>query len=164
MSLSIITAIAKNGVIGKNSRLPWDIPEDLDHFYRLIDGKSVIVGYNTYNSMGDCIKGAAHITLLSRNHSSKVSNCTVSDSIRGLLNKYQDDPDEVMVIGGASVYRQFLPFVNKMYLTLVDHHINGDVFFPAWRKEEWSITKKRSSQAGGYRYDFLVLERSNRTG
>jgi len=158
MSFSIIAAVAKNGVIGKNNTLPWTIPEDLEYFYKLVCGKPVIVGRKTCESLGKPIKSSVNY-VVSHNRLLQLSGYTVICPISDILALYQNSVDEVMVIGGASIYEQFLPFVDKMYLTFIDSNISGDSYFPLWQKEEWIVIDKRDSKFGIYSYSFVVLQR-----
>ena len=159
MSFSIIAAIAKNGVIGKNNKVPWDIPEDLKFFYKIIRGKPVVMGRKTYESLGGGpIKNSENV-VLSRNQSLQLPGCVVVHSFAEVLTRYQNVSEEVIIIGGVPIYEQFLPLANKMYLTLIDQDVVGDVYFPEWRKEEWIVIDKRSSKFGKYSYSFVVLQR-----
>ncbi len=159
MSFSIIVAIASNNIIGKNNKLPWCIPEDLDRFYKLIYGKPIIMGRKTYESIGKPIKNSRNI-VLSHNPSLHLPDCEIVHSVAAVLDLYRDDT-EVMVIGGESVYRQFLPFVNKMYLTFIDHQFDGDAYFPEWRASEWDIIDEQAAQTSSYPCRFVTLMRIN---
>ena len=161
MSFSIIAAIAANNVIGKDNKLPWNIPEDLEHFYTLVYGKPVVMGNKTYESIGSAIKNSQNI-VLSRNHSLQLSDCVVVHSVSEVLDLYQDYTKEVMVIGGADIYKQFLPFVDRMYLTFIHGDISGDIYFPKWKKDEWVVTDKRNSKTNLYSYSFVVLQKKTR--
>ncbi|MDR1057430.1 MAG: dihydrofolate reductase [Coxiellaceae bacterium] len=158
MSFAIIAAIARNNVISKDNKLPWDIPEDLEHFYHLVSGKIVVMGYKTYESLKGPLENSKNI-VLSRNRSLKLPRCLVMHSITEVLLRYQGSFEEIMIIGGAPIYREFLPYVDKMYLTLLEQDIEGDIYFPAWQNDEWRITSKRTAKSNLYSYNFLVLER-----
>jgi dihydrofolate reductase len=160
MPYSIVAAIAKNGVIGKDNKLPWDIPEDLAYFYKLVSGKPVVMGHKTYESIGGPIINAKKNVVLSRDRLLQLPRCMVVHSISDVLALYRNSIEEVMIIGGASIYEQFLPFANKMYLTFISNDISGDVYFPKWQPEEWLVTDKRNSQFGEYSYSFAVLARN----
>ncbi len=158
MSFSIIAAVAKNGVISKDNKLPWNIPEDRDYFYKIIYGKPVVMGRNTYEALGRPIKGSENV-VLSHNKELRLPGCVVVHSFADVWRRYQNVAIEVMIIGGAAIYKDFLPLANKMYLTLIDNVIVGDVYFPKWHEEEWRIIDRRSSRFGEYSYSFLVLQR-----
>lgn len=155
MSFSIIAAISANNIIGKNNKLPWDIPEELAHFYKMVYGKPVIMGRKTYESIGKPIENSINI-ILSHDPSLQLPNCKVVNSVSAVLNLYPDDI-EVMIIGGASIYRQFLPFVNTMYLTFIDHKFDGDAYFPEWHPNEWKMVDKHEIQSNLYPCRFVTL-------
>lgn len=157
MSFSIIAAIASNNVIGKNNKLPWHIPEELEHFYKVINGKPIIMGRKTYESIDKSIKNSQTI-VLSHDLSLQLPGCKVVDSVAATLKLYHDDV-EVMVIGGESIYRQFLPFANKMYLTFIDHQFDGDAYFPKWQASEWEIIEEHRAQLDVYPCRFVTLKR-----
>jgi dihydrofolate reductase len=157
MSLSIIAAIAANNVIGKNNKLPWHIPEEQKHFYKTIAGKPIVMGRKTFESIGKPIENSPNI-ILSHNPALHLAGCKVVNSVEAILNLYPDDV-EIMVIGGESIYRQFLPFVNKMYLTFIDHPFDGDTYFPEWQANEWKIIDECKVQSDPYSYRFVTLQR-----
>jgi dihydrofolate reductase len=164
MSFSIIAAIARNGIIGKGNKIPWDLPEDLEYFYKLIRGKPVVMGRKTYESLGNPIKNSENI-VLSCNQSLQLPGCVVVHSIADVLTQYQNVVEEVIIIGGTLIYEQFLPLVDKMYLTLIDNDVDGDAYFPEWQKGEWIVTDRKNSKFGMYSYSFVVLQliaRNNR--
>jgi dihydrofolate reductase len=157
MSFSIVAAIAANNVIGKNNKLPWHLPKDLEHFYQLIAGKPVVMGRKTYESIGRPIKNSENI-VLSHNQAFKIKGGKVVHSIDEILNLFEKNI-EVMIIGGETVYKQFLPLANKMYLTLIDQEFDGDTYFPKWKKSEWRIIDQSPKYSNLYSYSFLTLQR-----
>jgi dihydrofolate reductase len=157
MIFSIIAAIAANKVIGKNNKLPWHIPEELEHFYKLINDKPIVLGRKTYESIGKPVENSQNI-VLSHDISLQLPGCKVVDSVAATLNLYHDDV-EVMVIGGESIYGQFLPFTNKMYLTFIDHQFDGDAYFPEWQTSEWETIEEYGVKSGLYPYRFITLKR-----
>lgn len=157
MSFSIIAAIASNNVIGKDNKLPWHIPDDLEHFYKTIYGKPVVAGRKTYESIGTPIKNSQNI-VLSHNPALKIPGCKIVNSITDVLNSYPNDY-EVMIIGGASIYHQFLPLVNKMYLTLIDQEFEGDSYFPKWHINNWQIIDESTMKSNLYPCRLLILQK-----
>lgn len=157
MSFSIVSAIASNNVIGKNNKVPWHIPEELKHFYKLVYDKPVVMGHKTYESIGKPIENSPNI-ILSHSPSLQLAGCRVANSIATVLSLYQDNI-EIMVIGGESIYRQFLPFVNKMYLTFIDHQFDGDAYFTEWQASEWETIEECWVQLHLYPYRLLTLQR-----
>jgi len=137
--LSIIVAIAKNNVIGKDNKLIWHLPEDLKRFKELTTGKNIIMGRKTFESLGRVLPNRKHI-VLTNNKDFKYDNPNVEivNSIED-LKKYIEDKEEHFVIGGASIYRMLMPYSNKMYITKIEEEFVGDTFFPEINEEEWEI-------------------------
>jgi len=133
--ISIIVALGDNGVIGKGGSLPWPVIKvDFSHFYQLTRGKPVVMGRKTFLSLGKLLPQRKNIVLTSK--LLEVPGGVVAHSIKEVLDQTQMFP-EVMIIGGASVYGQFLPLAEKMYLTIIHAQFKGDVFFPQYSEAEW---------------------------
>lgn len=158
MSFSIIAAIAANNVIGKANRLPWNIPEDLEYFYRLINGKTVIMGHKTYDSISGAIEGSQNV-VFTHNQRLQLPDCVMAHSLSQVLVLGQDATAEMMVIGGSSIYRQLLPFVDKMYLTFINREFIGDSYFPLWQQAEWMVTDKQDRSSDCCSYSWVILQR-----
>lgn len=151
--------MADNGVIGVNNQLPWRLPADLQHFKAITMGKPIIMGRKTFNSIGKPLPGRQNI-VITRAHID-IAGCTVVNSIEAALRCTQGD-DEVMIIGGAEIYRQVLPQVQRIYLTQVHKAIDGDAVFPPLHMNEWRETlceRHGADDRHAYDYSFLVLER-----
>lgn len=155
MPFSIVVAMATNNIIGKNNKLPWSISEGLEYFYKVIKGKPIVMGRKTYESIGGAIKNSPNI-VLSHDRSLQLPGCVMVHSVAEVLALYKHYTDEVMVIGGAEIYRQFLPYVNKMYLTLIHSDVEGDTYFPKWENNGWKVTWQRDSSSNLYAYSFIV--------
>lgn len=159
--VSIIVAITEDMGIGKDNRLLCHIPGDLPRFRRITTGHTVIMGKNTYLSLPSRpLKNRRNI-VISDNKDDFFEGCLVVHSIEAAM-KLCDDDKENFVIGGASVYRQFLPFASKLYLTLVHRKFDADTFFPAINHEEWNeLSRERPVIPGESDLDFeyVVLER-----
>ena len=161
MTISIIVAIANNRVIGKNNKLPWDLPADMEHFRKLTLGKPVIMGQKTFESIGKALPGRTNIVLtLDKNFQAPA--CLAAHSIEEAL-KFAGNKEEVMIIGGVSIYKQFLPLANRLYLTLIDADIkDGDAFFPEFNYGDWNEIeriKNEPDKDNPYQYSFVTLER-----
>ena len=128
--LSIIVAIARNGVIGRGNQLPWHLPADLKYFKETTTNKTVLMGKNTYESivgyLGHALPNRKNIVL----SDTPINNPEITTiySIDEAITLAQDD--DIFVIGGRMVYQTFLPLVDKLYITWVESDIDGDVFFP----------------------------------
>lgn len=165
MVISIIAAIAKNRVIGKNNKLPWNLPADLKHFKDLTLGKPIIMGQRTFESIGKALPDRTNI-ILTLDKNFNPSGCIIAHSIEDAL-KAAGSAKEVMICGGASVYKQFLPLVHKMYLTLIDENFEGDAYFPEFNRGDWreiDRVENQPDQENPYKYTFITLERKNGFG
>ena len=160
--LTIIVAIAKNYAIGKDNKLLWHLPEDLKRFKEITTGKTIIMGSRTFDSLGRVLPNRKHIVLTDTkgqvHKSDQVEYVYCMDDII----KYADDDNENFVIGGASMYRQLMPYANKMYVTEIDKEFDGDVFFPEIDKEEWkeiSREKGLTDEKNPYKYEYVTYVR-----
>jgi dihydrofolate reductase len=160
MEIILVAAIAKNGVIGKDHKLPWHLPRDLEHFYKLIRSHPVIIGRKSFEAIGHPIKTLKTI-VLSHQPNLKIPDSVVVDSVANAL-RAAEQFTEVLVIGGEMVYREFLPFATKMILTLIDANFVGDSFFPKWDQSEWIEMARQNFTAAAenpYNFSIVTLER-----
>ena len=162
MIISIIVAIGNSRVIGKGNALPWNLPADMEHFRQMTAGKPVIMGQKTFESIGKPLAGRTNVIItLDKNY--KVPGCIIVHSIEECLGAVKEF-EEVMIIGGASIYKQFLPLANRMYLTLVHGDFDGDFYFPEWDSNEWQEVERVEHEAdekNPHRLSFVTLERKN---
>ncbi len=157
MIISLIAAMSKNRVIGKNNSIPWKLPEDMRHFKRLTLGKTVVMGRKTFESIGKPLPKRVNI-VITRDRSYMAKGCFVVNSVKDAL-KIPKDGEEVMVIGGSEIYRQFLPFANVIYLTIIEKNFDGDSFFPEISRNEWKEIKRERQGNGEFQYSFVTLKR-----
>ena len=160
MVISIIAAMAQNRVIGKDNALPWRLPADLAHFKQLTLGKPVIMGRRTFESLKGLLPGRQNI-IMSFEKDYLVLGAQMANSIEQAL-ALAGGQEEVMVCGGASIYKQFLPLAKRMYLTLIKHDFEGDTYFPEFDWQDWKEIGRvanLSDNKNPYEYDFLILER-----
>lgn len=163
MIISLIAAIADNGVIGRDNTLPWHLPADLKYFKRVTLGHPIIMGRKNYADIGRPLPGR-HNIILSRDLSYQAEGCTVVHSEDEALAA-AGDADEVFVIGGAEIYRIFLPLANRLLITQVHIDADGDVRFPAYDRSEWTLESQQDFTAddvNGLDYSFLVYRRSTK--
>ena len=161
MTLSLIAALAKNRVIGRDGDIPWRIPEDWQHFKRVTTGHPIIMGRKTYQSIGKPLAGRTNI-VVTRNRDLEIAGSVIKHSLEDALAFAAPlSSDEVFVIGGERLYTDALPKANKLYLTLVDLEVEGDTFFPAYDDTEWLETERQenSSERGKPAFTFVTLER-----
>jgi dihydrofolate reductase len=162
MILSMISAVAENRIIGNKNTLPWHMPADFKYFKENTLNKTIVMGLNTFKSIaGKPLPQRKNIIL--NNDASYVppEGCFVAHSIDELLEMTKNDP-EVMICGGASVYKQFLPLAQRLYLTYIHQSFEGDTYFPEVNLAEWKETKRidnKADEKNKYDYSFVVLER-----
>jgi len=178
MRVSIIVATDLDGVIGRENRLPWHLPADLAHFKRLTMGKPMIMGRRTFESIGRPLPGRASI-VLSRDPEFAAAGCERAPSVEEALALAEqaaarlasggsgaepaaDAGNEIMVIGGAEIFRQFLPRTDRIYWTQVQAHLGGDTYFPPLDPSEWCEIEFHERPVGAgtpYTLHFRTLER-----
>ena len=137
--ISIIVAIAENNAIGKDNDLLWHIPSDLKRFKKITSGHTVIMGRRTFESLPRRPLPNRRNIVITDIRDEMLEGCEMAYSIDEALAKCES-PEENFVIGGASVYRQFLPFADRLYLTLVKKSYDGDVFFPEIDFSQWRLS------------------------
>jgi dihydrofolate reductase len=141
VAVAIIAAIAENGVIGDGNHIPWRLPGDFAHFKRMTMGKPLIMGRKTFESIGRPLPGRTNI-VVTRQEGYRPDGVIVAPSLEAALERAQevakaDRANEVMIGGGAEIYRQALPFADRMYLTQVMLEPAGDTYFPPIDFEQW---------------------------
>ena len=161
MRIAMIAAMANNRVIGKDNQMPWHLPADLKHFKKVTLGKPVIMGRKTYQSIGKALPGRRNI-VISRQGVALSEDADWVQSIEQALALVQDEA-EVMIIGGAEIYRQVLPMADRLYITDIDLTVEGDAFFPDYQAEaRWHEAASESHQAdpqNPHSYNFRILNR-----
>jgi len=159
MSLALIVAIAANGIIGRDNALPWHIPGDLRWFKRQTLGKAVIMGRRTWESLGRPLPGRTNIVLTRQPDWSAVGALVAASLEAALALAEQAVPGgEAMVIGGAELFAEALPRVERLYLTEIGRAYDGDTLFPPFDRRDWREIA-REPQEGDPPFAFLVLER-----
>ena len=166
LPVSIVVAVADNGVIGRGNALPWDLPDDLQHFKRTTMGRPIVMGRKTFESIGRPLPGRLNI-ILTRDPSWTASGVSVASSIEQAIDlaegqAFIDGADSVMVIGGAEVYRQALPFASRAFVTRVHGHIDGDAFFDLDEIASWrEVSRERVPAGERNSHDFSVIRLEN---
>ena len=159
--LSIIAAVARNGVIGKDNQLLWHLPEDMRHFRETTRGKPVIMGRKTWESLPDAFRplpGRNNI-VASRNPAYQPARAMLASTLNDAILK-AGGAKEVFVIGGAELYRQALPIADRLYLTEIDQDFEGDASFPDIEKSNWEeASREIPHSASGIRYSFVLYRR-----
>lgn len=159
--ISIIVAMAQNRVIGKNNKMPWHISEDLRRFKRITTGHTVVMGRKTYASIGKPLPRRKNIVLTRDVHFS-ATGVDVIHSIEA-LKEICSEQEEIFIIGGAEIYRQFLPLAEKIYLTLIKKDVEGDAYFPTvvWERDfqELERSEEKMDSTDNISYQFVILKR-----
>lgn len=155
MSLSLIVAVAENGVIGRDNALPWHISEDLRYFKQVTTGKTVIMGRKTYQSIGRPLPNRTNI-VVTRDPAFRAEGVIIASGLDDALAKAGGS--EAVVIGGSSLFQETLPRADRFYLTEIHRAYEGDVHFPDWDRGPWREVK-RQDVAGDPDISFLVFER-----
>lgn len=165
MQLSLIAAIASNGVIGrtKTKELLWHLPDDFKHFKTLTMGKPIIMGRTTYESIGRLLPGRTNI-ILTRQPYFKIEGAQMVHSVYEAQEAAAaTGAEEAMIIGGSHVYHAFLPLVDKLYMTEIHTPFEGDVLFPDFDRSMWRETARATHPADdrhAQSFDFVTLERN----
>ncbi|MDD3762779.1 MAG: dihydrofolate reductase [Nevskiales bacterium] len=158
-TISLVAAFDRNRLIGRDGGLPWRLPNDLKHFKQLTLGKVVLMGRKTWDSLGRPLPERDN-WVLTRDPAFAAAGCRVFRSLDEALTAHRDG--ELMVIGGAELYRQALPLADRLYLTEVDAEAEGDAWFPALDAGQWRERARESHPADerhAHAYAFVTLER-----
>ena len=166
MKISLIVAMAKNRVIGRNNKLPWHLSEDLKYFKRVTMGKPVIMGRKTFESIGRPLPGRANI-VITRNKQYSAEGIKVVHTLeeaKALCESIEvvDGTEEAMIIGGAEIYKQAIETADRLYLTEVHADVEGDAYFVEFDRQQWQEVGREDFCAAGpnpYDYSFLVLDK-----
>jgi dihydrofolate reductase len=160
--ISIIVAMDENGLIGAGNQLPWRLPNDLKFFKRTTMGKPVLMGRKTWESLGKPLPGRQNL-VMSRHPDFHPEGAKIVRTLEGALRLAEADGfEEIMVIGGAQVYALVLPRADRIYLTRVHAHLQGDTWFPALDWNEWrreSSEPQPADEKNAYPHSFELWRR-----
>lgn len=161
MVISIIVAMGMQGELGIDGKLPWRIPEDLKHFKNLTEGKTVVMGRKTYESIGKALPNRENV-ILTRQENYIAKDAIIKTNAFELFWHMAEKKDEVFVIGGRELYTLFLPWADKMYITRIEAEFNADTYFPSIHYDKWKLidVRDRADISSPYRYSFEVYENS----
>ena len=158
MSYTIIAAIGKNRELGKDNNLIWHLPGDLKFFKETTTGHSIIMGRKTLESLPKLLPNRHHIVLSSSNDFT--SEIEHYKTLKELLNNLKDKNEEFFVIGGASIYKEFIDIVDKMYLTEIEAECNdADAYFPEFNKNEWNREVLKESTDNNIPYKHVLYKK-----
>lgn len=154
--ISLIVAHDKNHVIGLNNEMPWHLPGDLAYFKKVTMGKPIIMGRNTFESIGRPLPGRQNI-VITRNKQYQAARTDVVHSLEAALELVKDEP-EIMVIGGQQIFTEALPLAERLYITKIDHEFEGDTYFPTY--EGWvEKTTTEDNNGDGFTFRYTVYEK-----
>ena len=158
-NISLIAAIGKNNELGKNNKLIWNLPGDMKFFRETTTNHTIIMGYNTYLSIGRALPKRRNVVLTSKDINDE--NIYVYHKIDDLIKNEVKD-EEVFIIGGASLYDYFYDLADKMYLTLIDDEDSmADTYFPNIDYNMWNQTLLLENEDNGIKYKHVLFERKN---
>lgn len=158
-NISMIAAMDLNRVIGIDNQMPWHLPDDLKFFKAKTLGKTVVMGRKTFESLGSKPLPKRRNLVISRNADYIAEGAEVFTSIADALQSCQAE-SEVVIMGGGELYRQMLPYANKLYVTWVQTKVAGDTEFPEWKEDEWNVMEKEWHEADEkhqYPFEFVTL-------
>lgn len=159
--VTIIAAIAENNALGKNNQLLWHLPADLKRFKKTTLNHVVIMGRKTFESLGKPLPNRTNI-LITRDKNYKVEGCVVVNSLKEALETATKEDENPFILGGAEIYKQAMPFTDKLDVTFVHHKFDADVFFPEIDKTIWKETSRedlKANEKNKYDYSFVTFER-----
>ena len=160
--ISFVVAMDQNRVIGFNNDMPWHLPNDLQHFKNITTGHTIVMGRKTFDSIGRVLPNRKHI-VLTRSEQSFPEEVEVVRNTDEILQYAKDhEAEEIFIIGGGELFKQMMPYVDKMYITLIEESFEGDVFFPEFDESEWELIEKEKGEKderNPYNYYFLTYER-----
>ena len=155
---SIIAAVGKNNELGKDNKLIWHLPNDLKFFKEKTMNKKIIMGSNTFKSLPRLLPHREHIVLSSKND--YPNEVKVFHNINDLINEYKNLKEEIFIIGGSSLYKEFIDIVGRMYLTEIDAECkSADVYFPLFNKNNWDKEMLASNMDNGISYKHVLYKR-----
>ncbi|MEH6888388.1 dihydrofolate reductase [Bacillus sp. JJ864] len=159
--ISLLVAMDKNRLIGKENQLPWHLPADLAYFKKVTMGHPIIMGRKTFESIGRPLPGRTNI-ILTRNQNYEMEGCKVIHSIDDVKKMDEHMNEELFVIGGAEIFKEVLPFADRLYITQIEEVFEGDTFFPEINYNEWeeiSVTQGVTDEKNPYTYAYHVYGR-----
>ena len=160
MIISLVAAMGHNRVIGKDNALPWKLPADMKRFREITMGKPVIMGRKTFGSIGRALPNRTNI-IITHDADFHADGCLIVHSPEEALAAAKG-AEEAVVIGGSSIFEQFLPKIGRMYLTIINEDFEGQSLFPEFKHQEWREIERRDfapDEKNIYSYTFLTLER-----
>jgi len=167
MIISMIAAVAKNQVIGKNNDLVWRLPDDMKYFMETTQNHYVIMGRRNYDSIPHKFKPLPNRVniIVTKQQNYTADDCIIKNNIEDALNYARANKQkEVFIIGGGQIYRQSLPLANKLYITEIKESFEGDTYFPELKKAAWQEISRQNhpkDERHAHTFDFVVYQRKS---
>jgi dihydrofolate reductase len=159
--ISMIWAMDRNRLIGKNNAMPWRLPGESAYFRKTTMGHPILMGRKTFESLGSKpLKGRENI-VLTRDSSYEAEGCTMVRGFEEALERGRGE-EEFFVIGGSEVYTRFLPYADRLYVTRIDHEFEGDAYFPSYDEAEWRLVSQENGvtdERNPYTFAFYIYDR-----
>ena len=165
MIVSMIAAVAQNGIIGKDNDLVWNLPDDMKYFMQTTSGHPIIMGRKNYESIPDKFRPLPNRTniIVTRNTDYTAEGAIVVFSLEDALSAAKETgADEVFIIGGGEIYSIGFPYADKLYISEIEGIYDGDTFFPEYNRDEWKETSRIHHPADDRHetaFDFVVYDR-----
>jgi len=162
MVISLVVAASENNVIGKNNKLLWTLPNDMKFFKNVTWAMPVIMGRKTFESLGKPLTGRTNIVITRKTDWKQEGTIVVKSLDEAIKQAADTDAKEAFVIGGGEIYKEAVPFADKIYLTRVHTTVEGDTSFPAMQDNEWKLFSNMDFEADArhaYAYSFQVWDR-----
>ncbi|HIJ77945.1 MAG: dihydrofolate reductase [Desulfobulbaceae bacterium] len=156
MRIILIAAMAKNRVIGRGSAIPWRLPEEQQRFKAITMGHTLIMGRKTFESIGRPLPGRKTV-VITRQKNYQPPGCLVAASLEEALQLCRED-DKVFISGGSQIYAQAMPLADEIYLTTLDRDVEGDIYFPPFRQEDFEVSASEAIE-GEEPYTFTIFTR-----
>lgn len=161
MKISLIVAMSKNRVIGRDNKMPWHLSADLKRFRAITMNSPILMGRKTFESIGKPLDGRTNL-ILSKNEHYQPQGCLVFNSLESALAVAKNHGDELFIIGGATLYEIALPLAQRLYLTDIQAEFDGDTFFPEFDFNDWNeiaCEQITNDEKVDFSYRFLTLEK-----
>ena len=165
--INIIVAMNKDGIIGLNNDLPWKLSQDLKYFKNATSNSTVVMGRKTYESIGKPLPNRKNI-VLTRDTNLKIEGVEICHSVLDILKRsYEYINENIFIIGGSEIYKLFLPYVNKMYITMINEEVEGDTYFPEFKNKFKQINSSELNKEIDTKnnkeltYTFTIWEKTN---
>jgi dihydrofolate reductase len=159
MTISYIVAMGRDRSIGKDNKLPWRLPADLAYFKKTTMGHPILMGRKTYDSIGRPLPGRTNV-VLTRSQDFQAEGCVVVHTAEEAMERFA--AEELFVTGGTEMFRLFMPYADKMYITWIDAEFEADTFFPEYDEALWRLVSEEpgvTDERNPYAYSFRVYER-----